>query len=564
MTVAPRYAPYADVKATGLAAPLLLPPECSQQAAEALEQDDWWSSHAVFHRRGTRPSPRNSVPCWPAVVPHPFLLNSSRFCRCLPKDACLRRCVAAGVDRVFVEHPIFERAARNIYGANYTYVDSDAGVPDLDLRWDRVTDGDWVDADLYPRTMKLMAGWPLRWSILSQAALVAPVVLWPPPLRQHGASAARGSEQGLDTAAQFEPPPDHWAEVSAAAHTAAEQAQAERAVQQERLAREADRRASYQQAAEAAMSDVTSGAVAAQLQQDNGTMPATYAQSETAPGGDAQSSVSTMQPSSTEVHPVSAVQQALDSGVASESAAAAAKHSQAAASGGWRPGAGTLQPAAASDGPFETGVIFVGTTAPSQCTNAACKSAAETRLGILHMIKCSTLLRFRLLRNMYCDVVMQVTTGRVHRWCCGCSMRCVPRRIVPPQKHCQPTQLPSVSALRSHPLLCHGRQRSEDQQTAVATAQRSTGAEPKPTSRIRPLRTRLPRTPNSQQRPQQQPRALTLLPSTALAVAASHNSCCRRSRSGGRASGSASARCCATLASPSASTTLPIRASSPR
>ena len=43
--------------------------------------------------------------------------------------ACLHRCVAAGVDRVFVEHPIFDRAARDIYGANYTYVDSDAGVP---------------------------------------------------------------------------------------------------------------------------------------------------------------------------------------------------------------------------------------------------------------------------------------------------------------------------------------------------------------------------------------------------------------------------------------------------
>ena len=50
MTVAPRYAPYADVEATGLAAPLLLPPECSQPADDAADQDDWWSSHAVFHR----------------------------------------------------------------------------------------------------------------------------------------------------------------------------------------------------------------------------------------------------------------------------------------------------------------------------------------------------------------------------------------------------------------------------------------------------------------------------------------------------------------------------------
>ena len=50
MTVAPRYAPYGDLEATGLAAPLLLPPECSPRMAAAAWEDDWWSSHAVFHR----------------------------------------------------------------------------------------------------------------------------------------------------------------------------------------------------------------------------------------------------------------------------------------------------------------------------------------------------------------------------------------------------------------------------------------------------------------------------------------------------------------------------------
>lgn len=58
-----------------------------------------------------------------------------------------------GVDRVFVEHPIYEAAGDDIYGANYTYADTDSGVADLDLRW----------------------------SILSQAALAAPLLLWPPP-----------------------------------------------------------------------------------------------------------------------------------------------------------------------------------------------------------------------------------------------------------------------------------------------------------------------------------------------------------------------------------------------
>ena len=56
MTVAPRYAPYAGLEATGLAAPLLLPPECSQRAVGSVEQDDWWSSNAVFHRWGLIPA----------------------------------------------------------------------------------------------------------------------------------------------------------------------------------------------------------------------------------------------------------------------------------------------------------------------------------------------------------------------------------------------------------------------------------------------------------------------------------------------------------------------------
>lgn len=62
---------------------------------------------------------------------------------------------------MFVEHPIYEAIAGDIYGANYTYVDTDSGVADLDLRW----------------------------SILSQAALAAPLLLWPP---SPGAAAAAG------------------------------------------------------------------------------------------------------------------------------------------------------------------------------------------------------------------------------------------------------------------------------------------------------------------------------------------------------------------------------------
>ena len=257
----------------------------------------------------------------------------------IPRNSLLR-CVAAGVDRVFVEHPIFERAARDIYGANYTYVDSDAGIPDLDLRW----------------------------SILSQAALAAPVVLWPPS-QQHDAAAAHGLALEAGTAADSELPPTEWAEIAAAAHDAAEQARAERAVQQERLAREAESRA--KRAAEVAASEAASDVLSVQLGRSGSAVSAAEPQAGTVSGGDARPFNAVSQTSVTEAHLVSAAQQqALSEASTTGPVAPAAEHSQAAAVGEQSRLAGTSRLAATSAGPFEHGVIFVG-TAPLQCSSAA-------------------------------------------------------------------------------------------------------------------------------------------------------------------------------------------------
>ena len=128
------------------------------------------------------------------------------------------------MDRVFVEHPLFERAACDIYGANCTYVDSDAGVADLDLRW----------------------------SVLSQAALAAPVVLWPPARESSQPAAAPGAAEHSGKAARVVRSPEQWPALVAEAHDAAKQAAVERVAQQERLAREAESLFRAQQAAEAA------------------------------------------------------------------------------------------------------------------------------------------------------------------------------------------------------------------------------------------------------------------------------------------------------------------------
>jgi hypothetical protein len=93
-------------------------------------------------------------------------------------------------------------------------------------------------------------------------------------------------------------------------------------------------------------------------------------QAETRPGGGAQPLVAASH-TSTGDHPVTAAQQTSAEAVTSGPiAAAATEPGQAAAVSEQRRLAGTSHPAAASDGPFENGVIFVG-AAPPQRPSAA-------------------------------------------------------------------------------------------------------------------------------------------------------------------------------------------------
>ena len=128
MTVTPRYQAYPDAQDTGLTVPLQLPaagrivsPQtCSSSDQHQLKQDGSQHNHC----------------------------NTA-----LQEWACLYRCHQNGVDRVFVDHPLFLDTcnAHGIYNVN-TYLQG-AGFPDIDLRY----------------------------SILCQAALAAPILLWHQP-----------------------------------------------------------------------------------------------------------------------------------------------------------------------------------------------------------------------------------------------------------------------------------------------------------------------------------------------------------------------------------------------
>ncbi len=240
------------------------------------------------------------------------------------------------MDRVFVEHPLFERAACDIYGANYTYVDSDAGIADLDLRW----------------------------SVLSQAALAAPVVLWPPardPSPQPTA-APGGAEQQSGKAALARPP-EQWPALVAEAHHAGKQAAAERVAQQDRLAREAESLLRARQAAEAAaLADVDEAAFL-QPGQYGGGVPAPP-RMQSATGRTPAVAMTPQPPVGAAPSPAVAVRQP-------EAGAASRQQLTAAAHGGPR-GAAPDEQMLGPEGPpvpadpvpedaFEDSVIFVGT-----------------------------------------------------------------------------------------------------------------------------------------------------------------------------------------------------------
>ncbi len=243
------------------------------------------------------------------------------------------------MDRVFVEHPLFERAACDIYGANYTYVDSDAGVADLDLRW----------------------------SVLSQAALAAPVVLWPPARQPSPQPAA--APGGAEVSGKAAPvrPPEQWPALVAEAHHAGKQAAAERVAQQDRLALEAESLLRAQQAAEAAAQAAIGEAVFRQQPgQYNGGMPAPpRMQSET--DGNSAAAVTPRPLAGAPPSPAVTAQKP-------DAGAAIGQQLAAAAEGGSR-GAASDEQMLASEGShapadsvpedvFEDSVIFVGMGSP--------------------------------------------------------------------------------------------------------------------------------------------------------------------------------------------------------
>ena len=128
MTVTPRYQAYTDAHDTGLQVPLQLP-------SNGLHQQST-SAHAGPPSK-TKPEPT----------------QQNKPASALQAWACLYHCRKNGVDRVFVDHPLFldPLQQHSIYNVN-TYLQGPE-FPDLDLRY----------------------------SILCQAALAAPILLWHQP-----------------------------------------------------------------------------------------------------------------------------------------------------------------------------------------------------------------------------------------------------------------------------------------------------------------------------------------------------------------------------------------------
>ena len=124
MTVTPRYQAYPDAQDTGLKVPLRLPVNADARSERQL-------SHIQHCQQ----------PNQPKCTPHPPLQGW----------ATLYHCCQNGVDRVFVDHPLF----LDTYGNNNanTYLQGGSQIPDLDLQY----------------------------SILCQAALAAPILLWHQP-----------------------------------------------------------------------------------------------------------------------------------------------------------------------------------------------------------------------------------------------------------------------------------------------------------------------------------------------------------------------------------------------
>lgn len=176
MVVSPRYAEYEDTADTGTCVPVLLPHATSSQQHPGQGSPPADSSSALPSSQ----TAANSAPTLEAETAtasqeeqHPPRATDTNF-ESSPEHpaASLQQtqdtaqyylCRKAGVDFVFVDHPVYCRAS-DIYGSSNVNTYQEAGdFPDLDLRY----------------------------SVLCQAALVAPLLLW------HASSVAGQGQEGL-------------------------------------------------------------------------------------------------------------------------------------------------------------------------------------------------------------------------------------------------------------------------------------------------------------------------------------------------------------------------------
>ena len=155
MVVSPRYAEYKDAYDTGTSVPVLLPPSATLQAPLAAECHAADSSPALS---GSQSDAQDSSHADSAADSH-GQAGTLPYSSQAPAGTALQQrqnaaqyylCRRGKVDHVFVDHPMYCRTS-DIYGSSNVNTYQEAGdFPDLDLRY----------------------------SILCQAALAAPLLLW--------------------------------------------------------------------------------------------------------------------------------------------------------------------------------------------------------------------------------------------------------------------------------------------------------------------------------------------------------------------------------------------------
>ena len=165
MVVSPRYAEYEDTIDTGTSVPVLLPASQSSHSLSADSLPPGDSSSSLTASQGDagyspKPGRESGVSLSEVLPPREESRAPPQVDSPEPKDAEQQQhrqesaqyylCQRSGVDHVFVDHPLYCRTS-DIYGSSNVNTYQEAGdFPDLDLRY----------------------------SILCQAALAAPLLLW--------------------------------------------------------------------------------------------------------------------------------------------------------------------------------------------------------------------------------------------------------------------------------------------------------------------------------------------------------------------------------------------------